>query len=168
MPPVVSRFSEATVCINLLSETTSDPLDRQSGAYELPVSENAIIDAFELAASSFAVNLGLPNATFYRPASASPPPELRPPPEPVPSDLPASASRPRELRPPLEPVAPDLPASGPAPPTPPTQPRMPNPALIYPPPIPDESDPDGLRLLHSWYWAGYYTGLADGKRVTKQ
>jgi hypothetical protein len=130
-----------------VSETIPDPLDRKSGAYELPLTDDAIVHAFELAASSFAVNLGLPNAKYYQPTSEPPLPELPPPPKPAPAPVPASVR-----------AAPD----------PTIQPRVPNPGLIYPPPIPDESDPDHLRLLHSWYWAGYYTGLTDGRRVPKQ
>ena len=90
--------------------------------------ENAIVDAFEMAASSYAVNHGLPNARFYHPGKEKP--------APLPAPEPAKAPR--------------APASG-------------DTRAVYPPPVP-EADPDRLRLLHSWYWAGYYTGLADGKR----
>lgn len=42
---------------------------------------------------------------------------------------------------------------------------LPSNTTVYPPPVIDESDADRTRLLHSWYWAGYYVGLADGKRI---
>ena len=37
----------------------------------------------------------------------------------------------------------------------------------YPPPFPLESDPIRLKMLHSWYWAGYYTGYEDCKNQKK-
>jgi hypothetical protein len=58
---------------------TGDPLDSQSGVFELPMTPTAIVDAFEMAASSFAVNHGLPNATFYRPPSSPPSASCHPP-----------------------------------------------------------------------------------------
>lgn len=95
--------------------------------------ENAIVDAFEMAASSYAVNHGLPGARFYHPGKEKTVPEVAQPAQPAPPAPPAKVPRSGDTR------------------------------AVYPPPVP-EADPDRLRLLHSWYWAGYYTGLADGKR----
>ncbi|EAY09675.1 hypothetical protein TVAG_060510 [Trichomonas vaginalis G3] len=36
--------------------------------------------------------------------------------------------------------------------------------ITFPPPIPVETDPIRNHMLHAWYWAGYYTGLADAQR----
>ncbi|EAY08632.1 hypothetical protein TVAG_239920 [Trichomonas vaginalis G3] len=37
-------------------------------------------------------------------------------------------------------------------------------AVTFPPPIPIDNDPIRNHMLHAWYWAGYYTGLADARR----
>ena len=92
--------------------------------------DNAIVDAFEMAASSYAVNHNFPNAHFYTPSTSTEQPSVSP--------------ESHEIPPEISPPRPDT-------------------TSIYPPPVPD-ADPERLRLLHSWYWAGYYTGLADGRR----
>jgi hypothetical protein len=113
-----------------------DPLDKKGGTFDFPATDDAIIAAFELAGASFAMKHGLPFVPLRTSPRADSPPASVVPPPPVREP----AVRPERL-------------------------PLPNPGMIYPPPLPDESDPDRLRLLHSWYWAGYYTGLADGKKA---
>lgn len=38
---------------------------------------------------------------------------------------------------------------------------------VFPPPVPDETDADKLKLLHSWYWAGYYAGVDHERNASK-
>jgi hypothetical protein len=113
-----------------------DPLDKKDGTFDFPATDDAIVVAFELAGASFAMKHGIPFVPLRTEARAdSAPVVIHCPPRQVHEPPPHTDRVP-----------------------------LPNPGLIYPPPLPDESDPDRLRLLHSWYWAGYYTGLADGKK----
>ena len=130
-----------------------DPLDKNVGVFDFSKSKNPIMDAFEMAASSLAVHKQVPNAKFYQiPTEPSKPPQnanVNPPKQAsnsVPIPKPTSSST--QIQSPIN----ELP--------------VPSNVTIYPPPIADESDPDRIRLLHSWYWAGYYTGLSDGKRLS--
>lgn len=120
----------------------NDPLKKDSESFRIPMDDNAMNVAFDMAAFSFALNHNLPLPAKESVVEVPKPPE-------------------REVQ--CEPVR-----KAPPPASIPSQkdfencPR-PNPAMIYPPPVPFDNDPDRLRLLHAWYWAGYYTGLADGK-----
>lgn len=146
-----------------------DPLSKTS-IYHITNSPNSIVDAFEAAASSFAVNHHLPGATFYS-LQPNPPTEQSAPPNTTPQNIINNIEsklrdeNPEKLHDVRMPQnsntqAPNIEKS------PLSEPKMPIPSnsIIYPPPMLDDSDPDKMRLLHSWYWAGYYTGLADGKK----
>ncbi|KAH0787386.1 hypothetical protein GPJ56_008581 [Histomonas meleagridis] len=134
-----------------------DPLDKNNGVFDFSKSKNPIMDAFEMAASSLAVHKQVPNAKFYQ--------------------IPTEPPKQQNIQIPNQPSQPQKPDAVPKqiPPKPSLPPQIavttnelpvPSNVTIYPPPIADESDPDRTRLLHSWYWAGYYTGLADGKRIS--
>lgn len=71
-----------------------------------------------------------------------------PPPQPLP--------RPQ---PPQQEVAPSPPAPSTTTTTGPTQAQMPDPPLPL-----NTTDPELKNLLMSWYWAGYYHGLYEGKK----
>ncbi|OHT09905.1 hypothetical protein TRFO_04457 [Tritrichomonas foetus] len=152
-----------------------DPLSKKNGPYKLTNTQNSIVDAFEAAASSFAVFHKIPGAKYYEPPSDISQQNVSQPEEPPAVHLHQNVSHetPKENQPEM---------SGEKPTQNPSQNslqkhqnnekmnQMPVPSntLVYPPPLPEESDPDRMRLLHSWYWAGYYTGLADGKRIANQ
>lgn len=119
----------------LLYMIPSDPLGGSAGSFTLPMTDNAIVEAFDAAAMSFAMNHGLPKPATSR---IEDPPRLS-----IRDQLPEPAI----------PVLEDIRAP------------KPNPGLVYPPPLPLDRDPDRIRLLHAWYWAGYYTGLSDGRNA---
>lgn len=158
-----------------------DPLSKNS-IYEVSNNQNAIIDAFEAAASSFAVNHKIPGAKFYHPKKEEEKPKS--------SDqrfdqdsilqFDENSSEQEDSLAPQQVIhtnhnqerfniqpkskeikqhqTPEISFS--------ENSKLPIPSnsVVYPPPMLDETDPDQIRLLHSWYWAGYYTGLADGKK----
>lgn len=130
-----------------MAQKVSDPLKMNSESFHIPMDENAFNTAFDMAAMSFAMNHGLPIPT----KSCAGKPNLAP--KPVVTEQKIEAEPVRSV--------PKMP-SAPPPKDFENAPR-PNPGIIYPPPLPFDGDPDRLRLLHAWYWAGYYTGLADGK-----
>lgn len=115
-----------------------DPLDKNVSSFDFSNSKNPILDAFEAAASSLAVNKGIPNSQFHQISNSAPNTK--------------KASEPKRAEPSIAPVS-EVP--------------VPSNATIYPPPVIDDSDIDRTRLLHSWYWAGYYMGLADGKKIAQ-
>ncbi|KAK8889447.1 hypothetical protein M9Y10_034194 [Tritrichomonas musculus] len=178
-----------------------DPLDKKN-IYKISNTQNALVDAFEAAASSFAVNHKIQGAKFYQPKK-----EEDTPPKPnikkehdsfmqfdesSSSDQEQTSVQPKDIQTidfqelikkqvkNKEPKQQQQPQQPPHPqqqlqPQPQkkqeqnlmenTKLPVPSHVLVYPPPILDETDPDQTRLLHSWYWAGYYTGLADGKKI---
>ena len=124
----------------------TDPLDLQKSTFQMSKGENALIDAFETAAASFRVAHNFPGATYYQI-----PPENEQPSEfssKIESKDTESCEEDEE-----EPIAPHA------------QTIKDETLKIMPPPLPQGMDPERARLLHSWFWAGYYTGYEEGKKV---
>ena len=40
---------------------------------------------------------------------------------------------------------------------------LPDEPATYPPPVPNDLDPVRNKMLHAWYWAGYYAGFYDAQ-----
>ena len=40
---------------------------------------------------------------------------------------------------------------------------VPDESATFPPPVPNDNDPVRNKMLHAWYWAGYYTALYDAQ-----
>lgn len=152
-----------------------DPISK-SNIYKVSNNQNAIIDAFEAAASSFAVNKKIPGAKFYQPQKEAEKPKFNdtkndqdllmqfdddsPEQEDSPeNDLEIINLCPQKNKGEKQQQNAETAFT--------ENVKLPTPSnsVIYPPPMLDETDPDKIRLLHSWYWAGYYTGLADGKKI---
>jgi len=136
----------------------TDPLDLSTTPFYLPKSENAIVEAFEMAVASFKVSKGIPGSKFYYP------PEFE--------YVPKKTVKETKAEPQKHVTKPQTPTETvqQKPPTPKPKPKLlpeveskPEPA-VYPPPMPLEIDPDQAKLLHAWYWAGYYTAVVYGKQ----
>ena len=140
-----------------------DPLSKHCGSYKVSNNQNAIIDAFEAAASSFAVNHKIPGSKYYVPSESSKEEQKETvPKEPIHNEENNKVKeefKKRESNATIQSSNNHNASAG-------VEMPVPSNMVIYPPPMPDDSDPDRTRLLHSWYWAGYYTGLADGKRFS--
>lgn len=125
----------------------SDPLDLKVSEFYMSTGKNAILDAFETAASSYRVHAGFPDAKYYQIPKPSLPTkfdsvEL----ETIQNGTEEEESNQDVLPPHIQKI----------------QDHNVNTLL---PPLPEGFDPDKARLLHSWFWAGYYTGFEDGKKI---
>lgn len=143
-----------------------DPLSKNN-TYKISNNQNAIIDAFEAAASSFAVNHKIPGAKFYQPQREVEQPKAIDTKQDqdllfqFEDDSSEQEEFPQKDTKTKKPMQQNKEATF----TENVKLPTPSNSVIYPPPMLDETDPDQVRLLHSWYWAGYYTGLADGKKI---
>ena len=158
----------------------------------LPHDDNAFVHLFELAASSFRVALKIPGATFFIPNKEEimkKEKELKesriqkipkkpnnnffiPLPRPEPFET-VPLPNPKETQKQLKPkedsnttpssqvLKPNLFQASQKPKLEVT--GLPDDPSTYPPPIPDDNDPVRNRMLHAWYWAGYYTALYDAQ-----
>ena len=140
----------------------TDPLDLQKSTFQMSKGENALIDAFETAAASFRVAHNFPGATYYQipPENEEPSKQTTK----IEKQIAGStqiindesfnqnlAESPEEDE--EEPIAPHI------------QKLKDESLKLMPPPLPQGMDPERARLLHSWFWAGYYTGYEEGKKA---
>lgn len=176
----------------------SDPLDfTDKNMISFSKSQNAYLEAFEMAASSFAVAHGVPNAQYYQiphpkedelniPIIMPTDPLKNSSANELPQDIFPQVEI-KEIQPEIPPqtthkaplVTPILGKNTPIQHTPVPPPKKPESnhnqpiqadttpkprqaqGILYPPPLPEDSNVIQQRLLHSWYWAGYYAGVND-------
>lgn len=176
----------------------SDPLDfTGKNMISFSKSQNAYLEAFEMAASSFAVAHGVPNAQYYHiphPKENEPSIPIIMPTDPLKTS--SASELPQDIFPQVEikEIQPEIPpqTTHKAPLVTPilgknttiqhtpgqsqkkselnhnptlqadttSRPRQAQ-GMLYPPPLPEDSNVIQQRLLHSWYWAGYYAGVND-------
>ena len=168
-----------------------DPISRPDLIHPyLPHDDQAYVNLFEVAASSFRVAMEIPGATFYIPDK---------------KNILEKEKREKELKEKMK-KTPNIPFTPLPPPEqfeefppPPGYEELLNqrkaekekiikeereaqgkngqqkkPKLVatglkdepatYPPPIPNDIDPVRNKMLHAWYWAGYYAGYYDAKK----
>ena len=166
-----------------------DPISRPDLIHPyLPHDDNAFVNLFEVAASFFRVAMKIPGETFYIPdkkkilqqeqrekelkkklkvAQPNTPFIPLPPPEhfeefPPPPGFNERLNRSREER--VKALQEDGPRKEPKL----TVTGLKDEPATYPPPIPNDLDPVRNKMLHAWYWAGYYAGFYDAKKSEQE
>lgn len=151
---------------------SEDPINLHKHEFALPADENILMEAFETAAASFKVSCGLSKEYYYphQPGEKEfksstdmqytenyvlPPPQ--------PDD---KVQHEKNVKNKVQEKKDPLPVKN-------IKSTVPSSVLnndehpTYPPPLPLDSDPARNKMLHAWYWAGYYTGYADAQKQGK-